>query len=526
MVLASTSRRAAKVVFYVDGARRRTDRKRPYTFSLDTHALANGEHSLEVTGTFRSGKSRDVSKRFTVSNAEGRATEVDQPDALPLLLPSPHAAATGSGDRTARAAVTQPAPPPSPATSDPARAPASPPPARPTGKTLYVSPSGSDTNPGTQAAPWRTVAKVNGAALAPADTVAFQGGASFAGQLAPNISGTATAPITYTSYGTGQATFPSGISLRSISNIVFESIAVSRTPTKGITSSGSGTGAKNILFNGLSVTDMPLMGIVAESGLDSNWTIQNSTIARTQDSGIILWGNGHIVQDSTIVDVGLNLGLTYDAHGIYSKTGSIKILRNEIARVGDAGGQAISTRYRNALIEGNRIHHVRYAIGYWRDDPGTGGITTVRYNRFWNVSTNGSGSAVGINISPQGNTVAGMVEDWQIYNNTWIGTGSPQPGGVVRNTTTGRSIILRNNAVSGFAEIVEGGSNATVSNNLLSANLGLSAAPALVPQAGSALIDAGTASITPDVTITANCDGAPMHYCGTGPSVGAVEETG
>ncbi len=74
----------------------------------------------------------------------------------------------------------------------------------------YVSPSGNDGNAGTSsAAPWKTVAKVNGRSLAAGDRVLFQGGQTFtdAGlQLHSDDVGTAANPVTIGSYGTGRAT--------------------------------------------------------------------------------------------------------------------------------------------------------------------------------------------------------------------------------------------------------------------------------------------------------------------------------
>ncbi|MFF4704794.1 right-handed parallel beta-helix repeat-containing protein [Streptomyces sp. NPDC001288] len=71
--------------------------------------------------------------------------------------------------------------------------------------TYYVdSSTGSDSNSGTSpSSPWKSLAKVSGAALNPGDTVAFNRGETFTGQLAVKRSGAAGAPITYTSYGTG-----------------------------------------------------------------------------------------------------------------------------------------------------------------------------------------------------------------------------------------------------------------------------------------------------------------------------------
>src|SRR5439155_12695467 len=73
--------------------------------------------------------------------------------------------------------------------------------------TYYVSPSGADGGAGTSvSAAWRTVNRVNSASLVPGDTVLFEGGQTFAdASLMPAASGNATAPVTFSSYGSGRA---------------------------------------------------------------------------------------------------------------------------------------------------------------------------------------------------------------------------------------------------------------------------------------------------------------------------------
>ncbi|MFE7130654.1 right-handed parallel beta-helix repeat-containing protein [Streptomyces sp. NPDC057638] len=75
------------------------------------------------------------------------------------------------------------------------------------GTTYFVDAvTGSDTHAGTTAsAPWRSLAKVNAAALGAGDTVAFRRGQSWTGSLRLTRSGTAAAPITVTGYGSGTA---------------------------------------------------------------------------------------------------------------------------------------------------------------------------------------------------------------------------------------------------------------------------------------------------------------------------------
>ena len=78
----------------------------------------------------------------------------------------------------------------------------------------YVSPSGKDTNNGSQTAPWQTITKVNGVNFSAGDRIFFQGSQTFNGKLYfdANDGGTASSPITISSYGTGRATINGGTS--------------------------------------------------------------------------------------------------------------------------------------------------------------------------------------------------------------------------------------------------------------------------------------------------------------------------
>lgn len=68
--------------------------------------------------------------------------------------------------------------------------------------TYYVSNAGADSAPGTSpSAPWATVARVNGTALHPGDTVLFACGSTWRETLSFRTSGTAIAPVTYAPYG-------------------------------------------------------------------------------------------------------------------------------------------------------------------------------------------------------------------------------------------------------------------------------------------------------------------------------------
>src|SRR5438552_4033848 len=75
-----------------------------------------------------------------------------------------------------------------------------------TAATYYVSNSGSNSNPGTLAAPWQTIFKVQSilGSLQPGDSVLFERAGIWYQELhLSNLNGSAGSPITFGNYGTG-----------------------------------------------------------------------------------------------------------------------------------------------------------------------------------------------------------------------------------------------------------------------------------------------------------------------------------
>ncbi|WP_338899628.1 RICIN domain-containing protein [Streptomyces sp. TG1A-60] len=72
------------------------------------------------------------------------------------------------------------------------------------GTTYYVSATGNDSNAGTSSStPWRSLNKVNSKTFQPGDTIRFESGDSWVGQLWPKGSGADGAPIVIDRYGEG-----------------------------------------------------------------------------------------------------------------------------------------------------------------------------------------------------------------------------------------------------------------------------------------------------------------------------------
>jgi hypothetical protein len=75
------------------------------------------------------------------------------------------------------------------------------------GTNYYVDPSSTSTTAnGSLLYPWKTISQVNSGTtlLNPGDTVFFKRGQIYSGRLTVNRSGSSTAPIVYTNYGTGE----------------------------------------------------------------------------------------------------------------------------------------------------------------------------------------------------------------------------------------------------------------------------------------------------------------------------------
>ena len=74
---------------------------------------------------------------------------------------------------------------------------------------FVASTGGSDSNPGTsQSAPWASVSKVDATTFQPGDTIDFQYGGEWHGDLIASSSGTAGNPITYGAYGNSSLAKP------------------------------------------------------------------------------------------------------------------------------------------------------------------------------------------------------------------------------------------------------------------------------------------------------------------------------
>lgn len=403
--------------------------------------------------------------------------------------------------------------------------------------TYYVSPDGSDSNPGTSAAPWKSVSRVNNAALAPGDTVLFAAGATFSDStLMPSRSGTATAPITFGSYGSGRATISNASGAVWLApardNLVFDGLQLTTGGTSvGIFSdSGSAPGSSNITISNSVITNTAGVGIGSWQPTDTGWRILNNTISHTGDSAIISFGNGTVVDGNRITDVGWNTSITWAKHAVYAKGPNQVIANNDISGV--PRGQAASIRFRGARVYGNAIHDTPYAVGFFDYDAGPlpKAASHVYGNRIWNVGgwlfyyggqndPLGRPASVGIVFANNSISLSGASEAVNVSesrdahvifaNNVVTGSYSSAFRGLAGKTSE------YHNAWSGGAFNVP----TTTSNVYTNPKV---TAPSFVPATDSPVVDRASLSV-PDLTFSGACNGLLLSYCGVAPDMGAVE---
>jgi hypothetical protein len=162
----------------------------------------------------------------------------------------------------------------------------------------YVSPSGSDTNPGTLAQPWKTL-NYAVSKLKSGDTLYARGGI-YAERVTVSKSGTASSPITITNYS-GESPIIDGAGL-SVGN--WETLLA----LNGNYINTSGFEIRNINIDGYGGNSgsIVVLGGYGVSIQGNNDTISHLNVHNTWAQGIFASGDNSTIQDSTIYNVALS----------------------------------------------------------------------------------------------------------------------------------------------------------------------------------------------------------------------------
>jgi hypothetical protein len=370
--------------------------------------------------------------------------------------------------------------------------------------------------------------------------------------------------------GAGATGF-AGVMVNGRSSLVFEHLAIRRW-----TADGQGVylaGANSVRFADVVVEDSaegfhqspsaPSAGVVIEasrisriagaagSGVginvtngSSGWHVTDTVIEHIADSCVIDQGADSVYERVTATDCGFG-GLTYGTHGLYLK-GPRQTLRD--STVSGAYSNCVSVRFQDATIAGNTVSNCPIGIAYFESATAAGSVTIVR-NRISDTRTGiyiDSSPSQSFRISQNtivggrrnGATTEGIVSNaasrLQVTNNILTGalgkvldiSGTAAAAYGQRGNALyapGASYAWNGRFVTSAAAFAglsgQGAGDSTVDPRLASIN---PAAPNFQLSATSPVRDAGVLNPS-GLAMTAGCDGAQAHYCGSAPEPGAIE---
>lgn len=195
--------------------------------------------------------------------------------------------------------------------------------------TYYVdSSAGNDANAGTQAKPWKSLAKVNGSTFGPDDQILFKRGGSWTGTLELSSSGATDHPITVGAYGSGALPKIGGPVLNCV-HVTGSDIFIGDVRASGCNWAGFELAGSSIVLDTVQ-SDNNVTGVSIEDG--SNWNeIRWSTLvdnnkmsvndsAPDNDSGafgVLVNGDDNVIHHNTISgSFATSIDYTYDGAAV------------------------------------------------------------------------------------------------------------------------------------------------------------------------------------------------------------------
>jgi hypothetical protein len=273
-----------------------------------------------------------------------------------------------------------------------------------TGTTFSVAPGGSDANPGTAAAPWRTIQKALNT-LQPGQRALVRAG-TYAESLRFDRAGTATAPITVEGYPgerpvlTSVGGRPLEIGSRA-AYFRFDGFVVEKSPF--VSGGNIDVYGRNIELSDNEVRLSRDQGIYTAEGSRNVQILRNSIHSNGQgvihqSHGIYLQGNDHLVANNVIHDHPHGFGIqVYDRNSRSIITGNTVTNSGHSAIVlgGSAGVDSIlvlnnifafnrkfGIQHDSSCPTRSRAHHnVLYGNGSGAAEPGCAGLDYAGGNR-------------------------------------------------------------------------------------------------------------------------------------------------
>ena len=318
---------------------------------------------------------------------------------------------------------------------------------------FFVSPSGSNTNPGTQALPWKTL-QYAVSQLVAGDTLYAMTG-TYAETVSINASGTSASPITVTAYP-GQSPVIDGSTVvvgnyASLLKLYGNYITVSDFEVQNINNDGHGG-------NGGSATIAAGYGVSIEG---NNNTVSNLNVHNTWAQGIIASGNNALIEDNTVSYVAMSNCRLADTVNCStasrgwasclsagSSYGSGLITHNAVITgntVFNCWGEGVSTWLSNGTVIEDNVIYNNWAQNLYANNAWN---TLIQRNIVYNTPNNYVGETSGFTLADEvtsstNNPLSGYptVIDNFVYNSPmcafcWtLANGSGLYGGLIANNT-------------------------------------------------------------------------------------------
>jgi hypothetical protein len=214
--------------------------------------------------------------------------------------------------------------------------------ATPLGPAYYVSPTGNDSNPGTESLPWKTLAKA--ASMATANVTVFIKQGTYNERLVPVNSGTADGPITFASYPGDSVTIDG-------SGMIFPG---PRDGVRAFTGLVHVQGLKHIKISGLRVLNSDATGIlVAQS---SDVTVERNYTDNTYSPGIqVDYSDNVVVEANEVVH-----GSTGEDQECISFSGTTLFeIKNNRIHDGFTEGIDVKVGSSNGIVRNNEVYKQR-----------------------------------------------------------------------------------------------------------------------------------------------------------------------
>lgn len=325
-----------------------------------------------------------------------------------------------------------------------------------TAATYYVdrsNASASDTNPGTQASPWRTIQKSANTAQA-GDTVIVKAG-TYAERVSLSVSGTSTSPIEFKAE-TSRSVTMQGFRITGANYVRINGFAISNTIQTAWQGGGIWVAANGVQILDCLFTDIPTPAVqfIWNKPWPSDCSIRNCRVYRCQ-YGFVVHGQNLLVENNEVEQLVQHTADDADYTRFFGDNITFRNNWFHGARAADLpsahvdGFQTFSENgwgARNCVLERNRIesfHEGLQISSLIPVDPGAAvSNITIRNNVFVGGELGGSWGIAAID----------NVQSLNVYHNTFVDLIYNGVGVRHSSTATVRNNIFRNVTVNYFSD--------------------------------------------------------------------------